>query len=177
MPTRNDTSSDSSTLLHTPQAAEAESGLSAGVRIGVGIAAVLPAMAYGAVALSDLSGPSKYDPLGEAGWPMVLAVSMVALGAMSILKGLATFHSATAKPAAGHAEQVRTGRLSAICLLLLAYGLGLHFIGFYWVTLPFVMALLHVAGRRRPIANAILGAVLTLALSLVFEGLLQVQLP
>lgn len=164
-------------MLQGPQAADADSGPSAGVRIGVGIATVLPALAYGAVALSDLSGPSRYDPLGEAGWPLMLAASMGILGAISLLKGLTGLRGASAQPSAEYEEEIRTGRLVAICLLLLAYGLGLHFIGFYRVTLPFVMALLHVAGRRRPIANAILGAVLTLALSLVFAGLLQIQLP
>lgn len=144
--------------------------------IGAGLLGMVSALAYGMIAMTTLRGPTAFDPLGELGGPLGLAVLLGVFAVLALFQGIRRWRAAPANalPIFSRGDLYHIIILAA---LLVGYGLALRWIGFLISTLPFTALILWTSGYRNWPVIVCLGIGVTGIVWFVFQNVLGVHLP
>jgi hypothetical protein len=146
------------------------------------------------VAVPTIEGTRSTDPLGPRFLPKLLSLVLIGLSALLIISALFKARASTGSDApvetaialddeiqadAG-ARETRSGSSRNVYLLITAMTLYVTFlptIGYLLGSFLFFSSILAIAGQRRPVVLVCQALGTTIALFLLFDGLLNVNLP
>lgn len=150
--------------------------------LGFGLLAVALLIPHGIVQPPSV----KYRALSPSFWPYIVCGGIAVIGALLLIYELlaaarAKDGAAAAQIGEGAAEKARPGWIAwrpfVVMALLLAIYLTLEFLGFVLTTTLGLVALMLLAGERRPLIVAPVALLLPLALHLFFVKAAQRPIP
>ena len=132
------------------------------------------------IGASDLP-PPRFEPLGSAALPRILALLIIVFSVIVALRALLQIKNRIVEPAAGKGGDVdpRRGALVLVALIMYVFGLDVLRVPFLVVTPLFVIAVGLSIGARSWInvaAFSALGLVLAFGISFVLEYLLYIRI-
>lgn len=146
--------------------------------LGFGVLAVAVIIPYGIVQPPSV----KYRALSPSFWPYIVCSGIAVIGAMLLVYELLAASrtgnttAGDAAPPAGRPAWI-AGRPFIVMALLLAIYLTLEFLGFVLTTTLGLVALMLLAGERRPLIVVPVALLLPLALHLFFVKAAQRPIP
>ncbi len=141
------------------------------------------ALAFFAVAVGVLTGAIGIDPgttyqaVGPRVFPLLVGAGMCLVSAIGVVQA---FRGTDPEQIDQLREEIHATHWPSVFLLvavLVGYVLLLTPLGYWQTTTVFFVAVARVLGSRRPIRDAIIGLVLALAVFLLFDRVLGIDLP